>query len=55
VLASPSYPGDSHVYPLNLDGALTNWGHELPLDHWWHVAVVNDGQLKDAGEAVIAG
>jgi Concanavalin A-like lectin/glucanases superfamily len=33
------------IYPLNLDGAVTNWGHELPLDHWWHVAVVNDGQL----------
>jgi hypothetical protein len=33
------------VYPLNQSGSSTNWGHELPLDHWWHVAVVNDGQL----------
>ncbi|GLW98965.1 hypothetical protein Misp02_30520 [Microtetraspora sp. NBRC 16547] len=32
------------VYPLNLDGPVTNWGHELPLDTWWHVAVVNDGR-----------
>ncbi|MFE2428711.1 LamG-like jellyroll fold domain-containing protein [Streptomyces sp. NPDC059373] len=30
------------VYPLNQDGPVTNWGHELPLDTWWHVAVVND-------------
>jgi hypothetical protein len=33
------------VYPLNQTGSSTNWGHELPLDHWWHVAVVNDGRL----------
>ncbi|MHA3701929.1 LamG-like jellyroll fold domain-containing protein [Jatrophihabitans sp. YIM 134969] len=32
------------VYPLDLDGSLTNWGHELPTDVWWHVAVVNDGR-----------
>jgi hypothetical protein len=32
------------IYPLNQSGASTNWGHELPLDQWWHVAVVNDGQ-----------
>ncbi|WP_433256380.1 LamG-like jellyroll fold domain-containing protein [Streptosporangium sp. CA-135522] len=32
------------VYPLNLKGPVTNWGHELPLDRWWHVAVVNDGR-----------
>lgn len=32
------------VYPLNQDGVSTNWGHELPLDRWWHVAVVNDGR-----------
>jgi hypothetical protein len=31
------------VYPLNLDDESTNWGHELPLGAWWHVAVVNDG------------
>ncbi|NUP51018.1 MAG: Tat pathway signal sequence domain protein [Catenulispora sp.] len=33
------------VYPLNTNGSSTNWGHELPLDKWWHVAVVNDGRL----------
>ena len=32
------------VYPLNLDDQSTNWGHELPADKWWHVAVVNDGR-----------
>jgi hypothetical protein len=32
------------VYPLSQDGSLTNWGHELPVDRWWHVAVINDGQ-----------
>ncbi|MBF4607947.1 LamG-like jellyroll fold domain-containing protein [Curtobacterium sp. VKM Ac-1393] len=31
------------VYPASQDGSLTNWGHELPLGAWWHVAVVNDG------------
>ncbi|KAA2250976.1 Tat pathway signal sequence domain protein [Solihabitans fulvus] len=31
------------IYPLNLNGSVTNWGHELPLGAWWHVAVVNDG------------
>jgi hypothetical protein len=30
--------------PLNQTGMSTNWGHELPLARWWHVAVVNDGQ-----------
>ncbi|WP_221850157.1 LamG-like jellyroll fold domain-containing protein [Curtobacterium herbarum] len=30
------------VYPASQDGSLTNWGHELPLGQWWHVAVVND-------------
>jgi hypothetical protein len=33
-----------NVYPLNQTGPSTNWGHELPLNQWWHVAVVNDGQ-----------
>jgi hypothetical protein len=33
------------VYPLNLDDESTNWGHELPLGAWWHVAVVNDGAI----------
>lgn len=33
------------VYPLHQDGGSTNWGHETPLNHWWHVAVVNNGTL----------
>ncbi len=33
------------VYPLTQDGNLTNWGHELPVGAWWHVAVVNNGQV----------
>lgn len=32
------------VYPLGLNTSVTNWGHYLPLDAWWHVAVVNDGR-----------
>ncbi|MFE5328843.1 LamG-like jellyroll fold domain-containing protein [Embleya sp. NPDC056575] len=32
------------VYPLDGDGSATNWGHELALDAWWHVAVVNDSR-----------
>ncbi len=32
------------IYPLNQPDAITNWGHELPLGEWWHVAVVNDGR-----------
>jgi hypothetical protein len=32
-----------NVYPLNLPDATTNWGHGLPEDTWWHLAVVNDG------------
>ncbi|MFE7747445.1 LamG-like jellyroll fold domain-containing protein [Streptomyces sp. NPDC057428] len=32
------------VYPENLDVSVSNWGHSLPLDTWWHVAVVNDGR-----------
>lgn len=32
------------VFPRNQDGLSTNWGHELPREHWWHVAVVNDGR-----------
>jgi hypothetical protein len=31
------------IYPANRDGMSTNWSHLLPLDTWWHVAVVNDG------------
>ncbi|MFE7773458.1 LamG-like jellyroll fold domain-containing protein [Streptomyces sp. NPDC057445] len=30
--------------PLDQEGPVTNWGHELALDTWWHVAVVNDGR-----------
>lgn len=33
------------VFPLNRNGMSTNWGHELPADEWFHVAVVNDGRL----------
>jgi hypothetical protein len=33
-----------NVYPLNLPDATTNWGHGLPEDTWWHLAVVNDGK-----------
>jgi hypothetical protein len=32
------------VYPLNLTYSTTNWGHGLPEDTWWHLAVVNDGK-----------
>jgi hypothetical protein len=32
------------VYPPGQAGVITNWGHELPLGEWWHVAVVNDGR-----------
>jgi hypothetical protein len=32
------------VYPVDRGDASTNWGHELPLGEWWHVAVVNDGR-----------
>jgi Concanavalin A-like lectin/glucanases superfamily len=31
------------VFPRNQNGISTNWGHELPEETWWHVAVVNDG------------
>ncbi|MEK2494481.1 LamG-like jellyroll fold domain-containing protein [Kitasatospora purpeofusca] len=34
------------VYPVNQTGASTCWGHQLTLDRWWHVAVVNDGKLS---------
>lgn len=32
------------AYPTSQDTGLTNWGHELRTDRWWHVAVVNDGR-----------
>ncbi len=31
------------VFPRNLPGLSTNWGHEMDFETWWHVAVVNDG------------
>src|SRR5262249_25582200 len=30
------------VYPTNLSTSSTNWGQALPMDAWWHIAVVND-------------
>ncbi|MFF6958612.1 LamG-like jellyroll fold domain-containing protein [Streptomyces sp. NPDC008317] len=33
-----------NVYPLNLTTSTTNWGHYLPINVWWHVAVVNNGR-----------
>ncbi|WP_433182330.1 LamG-like jellyroll fold domain-containing protein [Actinoallomurus sp. CA-150999] len=46
-VATLSLSGDRElqwcIYPQNLNGSVTNWGHELPLGTWWHVAVVNDG------------
>jgi hypothetical protein len=32
------------VRPLNQEGIATNWGQETPLETWWHLAVVNDGE-----------
>jgi hypothetical protein len=32
------------VFPRNQNRMSTNWSHLLPLDTWWHVAVVNDGR-----------
>ncbi|MGX7669658.1 LamG-like jellyroll fold domain-containing protein [Plantactinospora sp. DSM 117369] len=34
------------VFPVDLDGIVANWGHELPAGEWCHVAVVNDGRLS---------
>lgn len=48
-VATLSLSGDRELqwcaYPTSLRRSLTNWGHELPLDRWWHVAVTNDGRL----------
>lgn len=30
--------------PLNQEGIATNWGQETPLETWWHLAVVNEGE-----------
>lgn len=47
-IATFSLSGDRepqwNVYPLNLNAPATNWGHGLPEDQWWHLAVVNDGR-----------
>ena len=32
------------VYPTSSTTSQSNWGHELRLGRWWHVAVVNDGR-----------
>jgi Concanavalin A-like lectin/glucanases superfamily/Calcineurin-like phosphoesterase len=32
------------AYSPNQNGSTTNWGHSLPEDQWWHLAVVNDGR-----------
>ncbi|MGW3607409.1 LamG-like jellyroll fold domain-containing protein [Micromonospora sp. NPDC005161] len=32
------------VFPLNQNDISSNWGHEMPADEWFHVAVVNDGK-----------
>ena len=31
------------VFPRNQNRIVTNWSHLLPLNTWWHIAVVNDG------------
>jgi Concanavalin A-like lectin/glucanases superfamily len=31
------------IYPTSSENTFTSWSHELPLDRWHHVAVVNDG------------
>ena len=33
-----------NCYPLNQTYPTTNWGHGLPENTWWHLAVVNDGR-----------
>ncbi|MFE9021460.1 LamG-like jellyroll fold domain-containing protein [Streptomyces sp. NPDC007808] len=30
--------------PLDQQGIATNWGQQTPLETWWHLAVVNDGE-----------
>ena len=34
-----------NAYPVDQQGSLTSWSHLLPLDTWFHVAVVNDGAM----------
>jgi hypothetical protein len=33
-----------NCYPLNQTSPTTNWGHGLPENTWWHLAVVNNGR-----------
>ena len=33
-----------NCYPLSQTFPTTNWGHGLPEEQWWHIAVVNDGR-----------
>ena len=34
------------VFPVDRNDIWTNWSHEIPADHWFHVAVVNDGRTS---------
>ena len=47
-VATLSFSGDRepqwNCYPVNLTSPTTNWGHGLPEDQWWHMAIVNDGK-----------
>ncbi|HEX4790266.1 MAG TPA: LamG-like jellyroll fold domain-containing protein [Actinospica sp.] len=47
-IATLSLSGDRepqwNAYPTNLTHPTTNWGHGLPEETWWHLAVVNDGR-----------
>lgn len=47
-VATFSFSGDRepqwNAYTTNLTYPSTNWGHGLPEETWWHVAVVNDGR-----------
>lgn len=33
------------VWPTNLEGIQTNWSDQLVLGEWYHVAIVNDGDV----------
>ncbi len=33
-----------NAYPVTSKTSVTNWSHEIPMDRWWHVAIVNDGR-----------
>jgi hypothetical protein len=32
------------AYTSTQNGSVTNWGHTLPAEQWWHLAVVNDSR-----------